>query len=70
MPWNGTKKEQQAILKDFDKAQAWARKAPSPDLLGRVRRVRQGGHGRARPLDELCDTPSGKTGVELGLVAV
>ncbi len=26
VPWNGTEKDQQAVLKDFDKAQAWAQK--------------------------------------------
>ncbi len=34
MPWNGTEKEQQAIVKDFDKAQAWAEKHQRPLYLG------------------------------------
>jgi endoglucanase len=34
VPWNGTEKERQAILKDFDKAQAWARKQQRPIYLG------------------------------------
>jgi endoglucanase len=34
VPWNGTEKEQQAILKDFDKAQAWAQKHRRPIYLG------------------------------------
>lgn len=34
VPWNGTNKEQQAILKDFDKAQAWAQKHHRPIYLG------------------------------------
>jgi endoglucanase len=32
--WNGTEKERQAILKDFGKAQSWARKHGRPILLG------------------------------------
>ena len=32
--WNGTEKEQQAILKDFDRAQAWAQKHRRPLYLG------------------------------------
>ncbi len=34
VPWNGTEKEQKAILKDFDKAQAWAQKHHRPIYLG------------------------------------
>ena len=34
VPWNGTEKEQQAIVKDFDKAQAWAEKHHRPIYLG------------------------------------
>jgi len=34
VPWNGTEKEQQAILKDFEKAQAWARQQDRPIYLG------------------------------------
>jgi len=34
VPWNGTEKEQQAILKDFDKAQAWAERHDRPIYLG------------------------------------
>src|SRR5208337_1583352 len=34
VPWNGTEKEQQAVLKDFDKAQAWAEKHHRPIYLG------------------------------------
>ena len=34
--WNGTEKEQQAILKDFDKAQAWAQKHQRPLYLGEL----------------------------------
>jgi endoglucanase len=32
--WNGTEKEQQAVVKDFDKAQAWAEKHQRPIYLG------------------------------------
>ena len=32
--WNGTEKEQQAILKDFDRAQAWAQQHRRPLYLG------------------------------------
>ena len=34
VPWNGTAHEQQAILKDFDKAQAWAQEHHRPIYLG------------------------------------
>jgi endoglucanase len=34
VPWNGTEKEQQAIGKDFDRAQAWAEKHQRPIYLG------------------------------------
>jgi endoglucanase len=34
VPWNGTEQEQQAILADFDKAQAWAEQHRRPLLLG------------------------------------
>ena len=34
VPWNGTEQEQQAIVKDFDKAQAWAQKRHRPIYLG------------------------------------
>jgi endoglucanase len=34
VPWNGAEKEQQAILKDFEKAQTWARQHNRPILLG------------------------------------
>jgi len=34
VPWNGSQPEQQAILQDFDKAQAWARKEQRPIYLG------------------------------------
>lgn len=32
--WNGTSEEQQAIIRDFDKAQAWAKKHNRPIFLG------------------------------------
>ena len=34
IPWNGTQPEQQAILRDFDKAQTWARGHSRPLYLG------------------------------------
>jgi endoglucanase len=34
VPWNGSQREQQAILQDFDKAQAWAREQQRPIYLG------------------------------------
>jgi endoglucanase len=34
VPWEGTEREQQAILKDFGKAQAWAEKHARPLYLG------------------------------------
>jgi endoglucanase len=34
VPWNGTESEQQAIARDFDKAQTWARKHNRPLYLG------------------------------------
>ena len=34
VPWNATEKERQAIVKDFDKAQAWAEKHQRPLYLG------------------------------------
>ena len=34
VPWNGTEKERQAIVNDFDKAQTWAQKHQRPIYLG------------------------------------
>ncbi len=34
VPWDGTEKEQQAVLKDFDTAQSWAEKHHRPIYLG------------------------------------
>ena len=34
VPWNGTEAEQQAIVRDFDKAQTWARQHNRPLYLG------------------------------------
>jgi endoglucanase len=34
VPWSGSEQEQQAILKDFGKAQAWAQQHDRPILLG------------------------------------
>jgi endoglucanase len=34
VPWNGTEKDQRAILKDFDKAQSWGQQHKRPIYLG------------------------------------
>lgn len=42
VPWNGTEKERQAIVKDFEKARAWARQHDRPILLGEFGAYEQG----------------------------
>ena len=70
VPWNGTEKERQAILKDFDKAQAWAEKHHRPIYLGEFGVYDKAEMAARRALGELRVTAGGETGMELGLVAV
>ena len=70
VPWNGTEKEQQAIVKDFDKAQAWAEKHQRPIYLGEF-----GVYDKAEMASRVRWTSfvtrqAEKRAMELGLVAV
>ncbi len=68
--WNGTEPEQQAVLRDLDKAQAWARQYNRPLYLGESGAYDKGDTGLAGALDVVRDEVRRETWLELGLLAV